>query len=44
MFDDETTSEYKDIGKRVLNQLKTYTFLIYYELAHLKGEFKGMNL
>lgn len=30
LFDDETTSEHKDIGKRVLNQLKTFTFLIYY--------------
>lgn len=44
LFDEETTSEHRDIGKKVLTHLKSFYFFIYYELGHLSGEGKKMNL
>lgn len=42
--EDTTTYEHHDIGKQVLNHLKTYSFFVYYEKSHIGGEANMMNL
>ena len=36
LIDEETTSEFNDIGHRVMTSLKTFTFFVYYERSQLE--------
>jgi hypothetical protein len=43
--DDSTTVyEHRDVGKEVMNHLKTFCFFVYYERRHVRGEPGKTNL
>ena len=37
LVDEESTSDIQDIQEKVIQQLKTYAFFVYYEKASLGG-------
>lgn len=44
LIDEDTTTDYQSIGKEVINHMKTYNFLVYYQKNHLGNSYANMNL
>ena len=44
LVDEETASEFNDIGHKVMTHLKTFSFFVYFEEGQLGEERGSMNL
>ena len=44
LVDEETASEFNDIGLKVMTQMKTFNFFIFYEQSQLGEHWPSMDL
>lgn len=44
LVDEETTTDYQNIGKEVMVHMKTYSFFVYYQRSHIGNSYESMNL